>query len=41
MDGTLTGTSILGQSGPRSNDNKGVLHIPHISRTGTSQSDAV
>ena len=27
IDGTLTGTTKLGQCGPRSNDNRGVLHI--------------
>ena len=26
IDWTLTGTTTLGQSGPRSNGNKGVLH---------------
>ena len=28
IDGTQTGTTIRGQSGPRSNGNEGVLHIP-------------
>ena len=27
IDGTLAGTTTQGQSGPRSNDNEGVLHI--------------
>ena len=28
IDGTLTDTTLLGQSGPRSDGNEGVLHIP-------------
>ena len=32
MKGTLTGTSILCQSGPGSNGNEGVLHIPQTLR---------
>ena len=28
IDETITGTTNLGQSGPGSNGNKGVLHIP-------------
>ena len=39
IDGTLTGTNILGQSGPRSNGNEGVLNTPQIS-TRASQLDA-
>ena len=31
--GTLTGTTILDQSGGESNGNKGVLHIPQRSKT--------
>ena len=41
IDGTLTGTTILGQSGPGTNDNKGVLHIPQSSITGTLLSDSL
>ena len=33
MDRTLTGTTTLSQSGPESNDNEGVLHIPQSSKT--------
>ena len=32
VNGTLTGTSALGQSGPGSNGNEGVLNIPQGSR---------
>ena len=39
MDGTLTDTTTLGQSGPGSNDNEEELHIPQGSRTGASPSD--
>ena len=35
---TLTGTTTLGQSGPGSNGNEGVLRIPQSSRTGASPS---
>ena len=28
IDGTQAGTTVLGQSGPESNGNEGVLHIP-------------
>ena len=28
IDGSLTGTTTLSQSGPESNANEGVLHIP-------------
>ena len=42
MDGTLTGTTTPGQSGPRSNGTEEVLDTPQISRTGASSlSDAV
>ena len=36
IDGTLTGTTTLGQSGPGNNGNKGVLHILQSSRTEVS-----
>ena len=39
--GPLTDTITLGQNGPLSNDNKGVLHTPQISRTGVTPSDAI
>ena len=39
INGTQTGTTTSGQSEPWSNDNEGVLHIPQISRTGTSPLD--
>ena len=39
--GPLTGATTPGQSGPGSNGNEGVLHIPQGSRTGTSPPDAV
>ena len=32
IDGTLTGTTTLGQSGHESNGNEGVHHIPQTSR---------
>ena len=38
---TLTGTIPLGQIGPGSNGNEGVLDIPLISRTGTSSPETV
>ena len=41
IDKTLTGTTILGQSGPGSNGNERLLHTPQISRTGASSSDNV
>ena len=34
-EGTLTGTTMLGQSGPESNGNEGVLYIPQSSRIGS------
>ena len=38
----LSGTTIPGQSGPRSNGNEGVLRIPQSSSiTGISQSDCL
>ena len=40
--GLLSGATILGQSQPGSDVNKGVLHIPQSSRiTGTSPSDCL
>ena len=41
IDGTLTGTTTLGQSGPKSNGNEGVLQLPQSSKTGTLALDAV
>ena len=41
IDGTLTDTTTPGQSGPWSNGDEGVLHIPQTSTTGTSPSDSV
>ena len=41
IDGALTGTTTLGQSGPGSNGNEGVFHIPQSSRTEASPSDTV
>ena len=42
IDRALTGATILGQSGPGSNSNKGVLYIPQSSSiTGTSPSDCL
>ena len=35
----LTGTSSAGQSGPGSNSNEWVLHIPQSSKAGTLPSD--
>ena len=38
----LSGTTTLGQSGPGSDGNKGILHIPQSSSiTGTSPSDCL
>ena len=39
IDGTLKGTTILGQSAPWINGNEGLQHIHKISRTGVSPSD--
>ena len=42
IDRTLSGATTPGQSGPGSNGNQGVLHIPQISRiTGDSSSDCL
>ena len=42
MDRALSGATILGQSGPGSNGNEGVLRIPQSpSITGTSPSDCL
>ena len=38
MDEILTGTTTLGLSGPGSNGNEGVLHIPQTSKTEVSLS---
>ena len=38
IDGTLTGTTTPGQSGPESNKNKGVCHITKGSSTGDKPS---
>ena len=40
-DETLTGTTALGQSGPGSNGNEGVLYIPQSLRTEVSLSDGL
>ena len=37
----LTGTTTPGQSGPRSNDNEGILHTLLRSRTEAALPDAV
>ena len=39
IDRTLSGATTPGQSGPRSNVKKGVLHIPESSKTETLPSD--
>ena len=39
IDKTLSGTTILSQSGLGSNGNEGVLHIPQISKAGASPSE--
>ena len=41
ISGTLTGTTTSSQSGPGSNGNEGVFHIPQSSRTETSLSDGL
>ena len=41
LDETLAGTTSQGQSGPGSNVNQGVLHIPQTSRTRASLFNAV
>ena len=40
LDGTLNGTTIPGQSGPRSNGNEEVVHTPQSSRIGALALDA-
>ena len=41
MDGTLTGTTTLGQSGSGTNGNEEIFHSLQISRTEASPSDTV
>ena len=41
MEGTLIGTITPDQSGPGSNVNEEVLHIPQSSKTGDLLSNAV
>ena len=42
IDRTLSGATILGQSGPGSNGNEEIIHIPQSSsNTGTSPSDCL
>ena len=41
IDRTQTCTTTLGQSGPGSNDNERLLHIPQNSRTGASLLDCL
>ena len=41
IDGSLLGTTPLGQSEPWSNGNEEVLHIPQSPMTETSPSDAI
>ena len=41
MERTLSGTTTLGQSGPGSNGNEGVLLIPQSSKAGASPSDCL
>ena len=41
IDGTLTGTTTVSQSGPGSNGNVELLHIFPINRNEASQSDVV
>ena len=40
-DRTLSGATTPGQSGPESNSNKEVLHIPQIFKAGALQSDGL
>ena len=40
IDGTLTDNTTKSQNGPGSNAYEEVLHIPQISRTGASPSNA-
>ena len=39
IDKTLSGATILGQSGPGSNGNEGVFHISQSSKARASSSD--
>ena len=41
IDMTLSGATTQGQSGPGSNGNQGVLHIPQSSKIGASPFDAL
>ena len=41
LNRTLSGATTLGQSGPRSNGNEGVLHIPQIFEATASPSDGL
>ena len=41
IDRTLPGATNLSQSGPESNCNEGVVHIPQSSKTGASPSDCL
>ena len=41
IDRTLPGVTTQGQSGPWSNGDEGVLHIPQISKAGASPSDCL
>ena len=41
IDRTFSCATILGQSGPGSNGNKGVFHIPQSSKTGATSSDCL
>ena len=41
IERALSGATIPGQSGPGSDDNEGVLHIPQSSRTGALPSDCL
>ena len=41
IDRTLSGAVTLGQSGPGSNDNEEVRHIPQISKAGASSSNGL
>ena len=41
IDRTLSAATTLGQSGPESNTNEEVLHIPESSRAGALPSDGL
>ena len=41
IDGILTGSTVHSRSGPESNGNQNVLHIPQISRTMVSPPDSL